>query len=146
MVFCFSLRSDPSVVAVVDALDNGESNACAYIIKQDIGSQGVIQVLTRIAAIRGLPEQIVVDNGPEFISNAVDVWAYTHGVKLQFIRPGKPVDNCYMKSFKGRFRNECLNDNCFMNSITSEPLSRHGESIITRAGLTVLSVICLPLI
>ena len=78
-----------------------------------IGGQRVTQVLTRISAIHGLPEQIVVDNGPEFISNAVDAWAYARGIKLQFIRPGKPVDNCYMESFNGRFRDECLNENWF---------------------------------
>ncbi len=72
-------------------------------------------MLTRISAIHGLPERIVVDNGPEFISNAVDAWAYTHGVRLHFIRPGKPVDNCYMESFNGKFRDECLNENWFIN-------------------------------
>jgi putative transposase len=78
-----------------------------------IGGQRVTQVLTRISAVHGLPEQIVVDNGPEFISNAVDAWAYARGIKLQFIRPGKPVDNCYMESFNGKFRDECLNENWF---------------------------------
>ncbi|MBE0555750.1 MAG: transposase [Proteobacteria bacterium] len=57
----------------------------------------------------------MVDNGPEFVSNAVDAWAYARGVKLQFIRPGKPVGNCYMESFNGRFRDECLNENWFIN-------------------------------
>jgi putative transposase len=74
-----------------------------------IGGKWVAQVLTRISAIRGLPEQIVVENGPEFISNALDAWAFKRGIKLQFIRPGKPVDNCYMESFNGKFRDECLN-------------------------------------
>ncbi len=78
-----------------------------------IGGQRVAQVLTRISAVHGLPEQIVVDNGPEFISTALDAWAYARGIKLQFIRPGKPVDNCYMESFNGRFRDECLNENWF---------------------------------
>lgn len=80
-----------------------------------IGGPRVTQVLTRVSAIHGLPEQIVVDNGPEFISNTVDAWAYARGIKLQFIRPGKPVDNCYMESFNGRFRDECLNENWFMS-------------------------------
>lgn len=78
-----------------------------------IGGQRVAQVLTRISAIHGLPEQIVVDNGPEFISNALDAWAFERGIKLQFIRPGKPVDNCHMESFNGKFRDECLNENWF---------------------------------
>jgi putative transposase len=64
-------------------------------VDTSITGQRVVQVLTRISAVHGLPEQIVVDNGPEFISNALDAWAYERGIKLQFIRPGKPVDNCY---------------------------------------------------
>lgn len=80
-----------------------------------IGGQRVAQALTRISAVHGLPEQIVVDNGPEFISNALDAWAFERGIKLQFIRPGKPVDNCYMESFNGKFRDECLNENWFMS-------------------------------
>ncbi len=84
-------------------------------VDTSITGQRVVQVLTRISAVHGLPEQIVVDNGPEFISNALDAWAYERGIKLQFIRPGKPVDNCFMESFNGRFRDECLNENWFMS-------------------------------
>jgi putative transposase len=82
-------------------------------VDTSIGGQRVAAVLSQIAAFRGLPENIVVDNGPEFISNALDAWAYERGIKLQFIRPGKPVDNAYMESFNGKFRDECLNQNWF---------------------------------
>ena len=89
---------------------------CFWIeVDTSIGGKRVAQVLSWISAVHGLPEQIVVDNGPEFISNALDAWAYERGVKLQFIRPGKPVDNAYMESFNGRFRDECLNEHWFMN-------------------------------
>ena len=77
----------------------------------------MVQVLPRISAIHGLSEQIIVDNGPEFISNALDTLAYERGIKLQFIRPGKPVDNCYMESFNGKFRDDCLNENWFMSLV-----------------------------
>jgi putative transposase len=85
----------------------------SFWIKVDTSNTGqrVAQVLTRISAIHGLPAQIVVDNGPKFISNALDAWAYERGIKLQFIRPGKPVNNCYIECFNGRFRDECLNEN-----------------------------------
>ena len=73
----------------------------------------VTAVLGRIASFRGLPEYIYVDNGPEFISNALDQWAYDRGIKLHFIRPGRPVENAYIESFNGRFRDECLNQNWF---------------------------------
>lgn len=83
-------------------------------VDTSIGGKRVCTVLSQIAAVRGLPENIVVDNGPEFISNALDSWAYERGVKLHFIRPGKPVDNAYMESFNGKFRDECLNLHWFM--------------------------------
>ena len=65
--------------------------------------------------MRGLPDHIRVDNWPEFISNALDAWAFERGIKLQFIRPGKPVDNAFMESFNGKLRDECLNQNWFMS-------------------------------
>lgn len=84
-------------------------------VDTSIGGKRVCTVLSQIAALRALPEKIVVDNGPEFISNALDAWAYERGIKLHFIRPGKPVDNAYMESFNGKFRDECLNLNWFMS-------------------------------
>ena len=58
---------------------------------------------------------IVVDNGPEFISRALDIWAYRHGIQLVFIRPGKPVENAYIESFHSRFRDECLSAHWFLD-------------------------------
>ena len=75
----------------------------------------VTRVLDRIALTRGLPEVITVDNGPEFISKAMDAWAYSKGVKLHFIQPGKPTQNAYIESFNGKFRDECLNEHIFVS-------------------------------
>ena len=61
----------------------------------------------------GAPERIRVDNGPEFVSRALDQWAYLHQVTLDFSRPGKPTDNALVESFNGRLRDECLNINWF---------------------------------
>jgi len=58
-----------------------------------------------------------MDNGPEFTSKALDAWAHAAGVKLHFIRPGKPTENDYLESFNGRFREECLNENWFGNLV-----------------------------
>ena len=84
-------------------------------VDTSIGGKRVCTVLSQIAAFRELPAKIVVDNGPEFISNALDAWAYERGIKLHFIRPGKPVDNAYMESFNGKFRDECLNQHWFLS-------------------------------
>ncbi len=74
----------------------------------------VAELLDDIAAERGYPKSITVDNGSEFYSQAMDSWAYRHGVQLQFIRPGKPVENAYIESFNGRLRDELLNGELFM--------------------------------
>lgn len=59
------------------------------------------------------PKTITVDNGSEFASKELDTWSYLNDVKLDFIRPGKPVENCYIESFNGKLRDECLNMNLF---------------------------------
>jgi len=74
-----------------------------------------VRILERLAEVKGLPDSIRVDNGPEFISKALDEWAYHNQVKLDFIRPGKPVENAYIESFHGRFRDECLNEHYFLD-------------------------------
>ena len=75
----------------------------------------VIAALEQLATVRGLPKSIIVDNGPEFISRALDIWAYRHGIQLVFIRPGKPVENAYIESFHSRFRDECLSTHWFLD-------------------------------
>src|SRR5271154_5476461 len=66
-----------------------------------------------VVAGRGAPQSITVDNGTEFASRAMDVWAYQNRVHLDFIRPGRPVENGYIESFNGRLRDECLNVEVF---------------------------------
>jgi putative transposase len=75
----------------------------------------LVQVLDRLKAERGVPEAIVLDNGPEMISLALDQWAYENGVKLHFIDPGKPTQNAFVESFNGTFRDECLNMHWFFS-------------------------------
>jgi putative transposase len=83
------------------------------LVETSISGDRVARFLDEIAAVHGLPERIVVDNGPEFISNALDKWAYERDVKLHFIKPGTPTQNAFIESFNGSFRNECLNANWF---------------------------------
>ena len=82
-------------------------------VDTSLGGERVKRVLERLASERGLPEAITVDNGPEFISQVMDEWAYRRGVKLDFIRPGKPTDNPFVESFHDKFRDECLDDHYF---------------------------------
>lgn len=75
----------------------------------------VAQALDRYVTIHGAPLSITVDHGTEFMSKALEEWAYRRGVKLDFIRPGKPVENAFIESFNGRLRDECLNVNQFVS-------------------------------
>jgi putative transposase len=96
-------------------VDNFSRECLAIEADQGIRGEQVAAVLERLKYIRGLPDVIQVDNGSEFISKAMDKWAYDNGVKLSFSRPGKPVDNAFIESFNGSFRDECLNVNWFMS-------------------------------
>jgi putative transposase len=80
-----------------------------------LSGKKVARALEKVAQDRPLPESITVDNGSEFSSRALDAWAYSRGVKLDFIRPGKPVKNGYIESFNGRLRDECLNVELFFS-------------------------------
>ena len=92
------------------------SRECPAIeVDTSLGGRRVVQVLERLAESRGLAEVITLDNGPEFTGKALDEWAYSRGVKLNFIRPGKPIENAYAESFIGRLRDECLNENWFLS-------------------------------
>jgi putative transposase len=75
----------------------------------------VAAALTRAVERRGAPESITVDNGSEFSSAVMDRWANDNGVKLSFIRPGKPVENGFIESFNGRLRDELLNTSIFLS-------------------------------
>ena len=96
-------------------VDDYPRECSAIEVDTSIGGRRVVQVLERLAESRGLPEVITLDNGPEFTGKALDEWAYSKGVKLNFIRPGKPIENAYAESFIGRLRDECLNENWFVS-------------------------------
>jgi len=89
----------------------------ALVIEVDSGIKGeqVVEAVSRIMAVRGAPKSIRVDNGPEFVSKALNRWAYENGVALDFSRPGKPTDNAFIESFNGRLRDECLNAHWFLS-------------------------------
>ena len=98
------------------AIVDDYSRECPVIeVDTSLGGARVVSVLARLAETRGLPNVITTDNGPEFTGRALDEWAYGKGVQLNFIRPGKPIENAYAESFIGRLRDECLNENWFMN-------------------------------
>ena len=111
---------------VADGLADGRKLRCLVIVDDctreclaievdtSLTGRRVVGVLERLADTRGLPQSITVDHGPEFEGQALDAWAFDKGVQLAFIRPGKPVENAYVESFNGKFRDECLNEHWFI--------------------------------
>ncbi len=99
----------------LNIVDDFTRECLAIEVDKSIRGTGVVQVLERLKDLRGLPAAIRMDNGPEFVSKAVDEWAFNNHVTLDFIDPGKPAQNAYIESFNGKFRNECLNEHWFMS-------------------------------
>jgi putative transposase len=93
--------------------DDFSRESPAIEVDTSLGGVRVTRVLDRLKIERGLPLQIRSDNGPEFISKAVEQWAYDNDVDWHFIEPGKPIENAYIESFNARFRDECLNEHWF---------------------------------
>jgi putative transposase len=98
---------------VLTLVDHFTRESPAIEVGSSIPGRRVVEVLERLAFTTGLPEIITVDNGPEFTGRALDEWAHRKGVKLDYIRPGKPIENAYIESFNGRLRQECLDENWF---------------------------------
>jgi putative transposase len=85
----------------------------AIEVGQSLRGEHVVTVLNRLTAHRGVPTRLFCDNGSEFCSQIVDLWAYQHQVRIDFSRPGTPTDNAHVESFNATLRRECLNAHWF---------------------------------
>jgi putative transposase len=94
---------------VLTVIDQWSRESVLLEVNVSLTGQTVVDALEALSASRALPRAITVDHGTEFTSKALDEWAYRRGVQLDFIRPGKPVENAFIESFNGRLRDECLN-------------------------------------
>jgi putative transposase len=99
----------------LNVIDTFTRECLAIEVDLSLPGPRVVRVLERLTELHGIPDVIRVDNGSEFTSRVVDSWAYEHGIKLEFIRPGKPIENAFIESFNGKFRDECLNENWFIS-------------------------------
>jgi putative transposase len=86
----------------------------AIEVGQSLKGEDIVRVLNRIKGQRGAPKMLFCDNGSELPSQAMDLWAYQNGVRIDFSRPGKLTDHAHVESFNGTFRQECLNAHWFM--------------------------------
>ncbi len=102
-------------IRALTIVDNYSRESPTITVAHSLRTDDVVATMEHAVALRGLPKRIQVDNGSEFISKALDKWAYDHGVTLDFSRPGTPTDNPYIESFNGSFRDECLNLHWFLS-------------------------------
>ena len=96
-------------------IDESTRECLALEVDTSITGERVASFLNKVALFRGLPKEILTDNGPEFISNALNAWAYDKKVVHVFTDPGCPTQNGYIESFNGKLRDECLNQHMFCN-------------------------------
>lgn len=100
---------------VLTLVDNVSRVSPAIVADSGLTGERVVAALDRLLVAGQRPQMLSVDNGPEFISKALDAWAHRHGVQLDFSRPGKPTDNAFIEAFNSRFRDECLNLHWFVS-------------------------------
>jgi putative transposase len=120
MDFTADTLADGRNFRTLNIVDDFTRECVAIEVDRSLPSLRITRVLDRLHDAIGLPQTIVVDNGPEFAGRTLDVWAYAHGVSLRFVRPGKPIENAYVGSFNGKFRDECLNEHWFVNLVDAK--------------------------
>ena len=98
---------------ILTVVDQFTRECLCLLADQSLSGEKVAQALEPIVTQRGAPRSIAVDNGSEFARRIMDAWAYRQDIHLDFVRPGKPVENCFIESFNGRLRDECLNIEVF---------------------------------
>lgn len=113
MDFVADSLADGRRLRCLAVVDDFTRECVATVVDTSITGTRVARELDQVIAGRGSPASITVDNGPEFAGRALDAWAYQRGIRLRFIRPGKPIENAYAESFNGRLRDECLNEHWF---------------------------------
>ena len=115
MDFMRDTLADGRVFRTLNIVDDYTRECLAIEVDTSLPGARVVRVLERLAAAGRRPLHLVVDNGPEFVSRAVDQWAARSGVNLRFIDPGKPMQNGFIESFNGKFRDECLSQHWFVS-------------------------------
>jgi putative transposase len=109
MDFVHDTLADGRPFRILTVVDNWSRHSPVLEAGLRMTGETVSQVLDRVLSTRVVPRSITVDHGTEFQSRALEDWAYRRGIQLDFIRPGKPVENAFIESFNGRLRDECLN-------------------------------------
>jgi putative transposase len=114
MDFLRDVLADARPYRIRTLVDDATREAPLLLVDRSLPATRIVEALDTLLLIRGRPEAIVCDHGPAFVSLALDQWASEHGIRLAFIRPGRPVENAFIESFNGKLRDECLNQHHFL--------------------------------
>ena len=106
-------------------VDDFTRQCLAIHVDTSIGGIRVVDVLEKLALSRSLPQIITTDNGPEFTGKPLHLWAQAAHVQLHHIQPGKPMQNAFIESFNGTFRDDCLNQHWFSSLDQARLLIEH---------------------
>ena len=123
MDFVHDTLADGRKFRTLNIVDVYTRECRAIEVDTSLGGQRVVRVLERLQEEHGIPDRIMLDNGPEFTGKVLDAWVYSQKVELEFIRPGKPMENGYVESFNGKFRDECSEQ-----PLVREPAGRQAEN------------------
>lgn len=113
MDFVADQLADGRKLRALTIVDVFTREALCIRVGQRLRGEDVVDACNQLVARRGAPVRVFVDNGSEFSGQMMDLWAYHHGVQIDFSRPAKPTDNAFVESFNGSFRDECLNVHWF---------------------------------
>jgi putative transposase len=131
--------ADGRVFRTLNIVDDFTRECRAIEVDTSLTGRRLVRVLDSLCAVHGRPRALVMDNGPELTSKALDAWAYRSAVELRFIQRGKPIQNAFVERFNGRFRDECLSEHWFSSLAEAREASRSGARITTSSGRTALS-------
>ena len=115
MDFVHDALADGRPFRILTVVDQWSRQSPLLEVATRQSGQSLSDALDRVLVGPTVPRSITVDHSTEFQSRALEDWAYRRGVQLDFIRPGKPVENAFIESFNGRLRDECLNVNQFVS-------------------------------
>jgi len=120
--FVIARTADGRAFRILTMIDEYTRECLAMLVNRRITSLDVIDQLYELFLLRGIPEHIRSDNGPEFTAKAIRKWLNRVGVKTLFIEPGSPWENGYIESFNGKLRDELLNREIFTTLIEAKVL------------------------
>lgn len=125
MDFVHDFCTNGSKIKVLTIVDDFTRACPGLLVQSSIPGQKVTSFLGQQAVLHGHPRAIRVDNGPEFTGKHFQQWAQQHNIYIEYIQPGKPMDNAFVESFNGKFRDECLNEHWFLNL-------KHAQEVIEK--------------